>query len=63
MCSTAKDRLHKLKDLLDHAFTGLTPSDARELTKELREHLTLIHSAANRSLHDTKTNSATDHAL
>lgn len=63
MCSTAKDRLHALKDNLDRAFTGLTPGDARELTKELREHLTLINSAMQRSLHDTKTNAATDHTI
>lgn len=63
MSSTTKDKLHTIKDTLDHAFRNLTPSDARELSRELREHLTLLNSAANRSLHDAKTNAATDHAL
>jgi len=63
MSSTAKDRLHKIKETLDHAFSKASPADARELTTEVREHLTLLNSAFRRSLHDTHTNSATDHTL
>jgi hypothetical protein len=63
MSNNAKNQLHKLKDGLDAAFDGLTPADARELCRELREHLTLLNSGINRSRHDPKTNAATDHDI
>jgi hypothetical protein len=63
MSSTAKTYLHQIKDTLDRAFANASPADARDLTTEVREHLTLLNSAFRRSLHDTKTNAATDHAL
>jgi hypothetical protein len=63
MSNNAKNHLHKLKDAMDTAFDGLTPADAREMCRELREHLTLLNSGINRSRHDTKINAATDHTL